>query len=64
MRFTGRPIHAERLDLASATLYNYSDLVRWLSSRDFQLIWHTKANGIGLFLLHKPLMPEPDSRGR
>lgn len=51
MRFTGKTVDIPRLNLASVTLYNYSDLVQWFFSRNFEVTWHAQNSGIGLFLL-------------
>jgi len=53
MRLTGRRIRKQRLDLASTTLYGYSDLCGWLESEGFRLVWRRKMESVGFFLLRK-----------
>jgi len=53
MRLTGKPIHRERLDLASTTLYRYADLAEWLKHYGFHLVWQNAVGAVGLFLLRR-----------
>jgi hypothetical protein len=53
MRLTGKRIRKRRLDLASTTLYGYSELASWLESKGFQSVWRTRAADVGLFLLRR-----------
>ncbi len=50
-RLTGKRIRMQRLDLASTTLYGYSELASWLESKGFRLVWRAKTAAVGLFLL-------------
>jgi hypothetical protein len=53
MRLTGKRIRKQRLDLASTTLYGYSELASWLESKGFRLVWRAKDAAVGLFLLRR-----------
>lgn len=53
MRLTAKRIRKRRLDLASTTLYGYSELASWLESRGFQSVWRARAADVGLFLLRR-----------
>jgi predicted nucleotide-binding protein with TIR-like domain/histidine-specific SAM-dependent methyltransferase len=53
MRSNGKQVRAERLDLASTTLYSFNDLRDWLATRGFQVTWSKNVRDIGLFLLRK-----------
>lgn len=51
MRLTGERVRRERLDLAVTTAYRREDLVRWLETCGFTLVWDGAAGDASFFLL-------------
>jgi len=51
MRFSGEAVNRERLNLASTTFYDCTNLKKWFPTAGFQCVWETQEGCVALFLL-------------